>query len=504
MSENYLPIRPDKYTATPWQLEDLAYLADKPYSANFSEMGCYKTSTAAWLLDHKIKPYLAAGIPAPVLIITTKSGKGTYFDAIPKCLTGYKVYNVNTKAAEEVVLGMFRFKTDPKELFSKIAANEIGSPTIVLAHYNCFTNKAKIKELLQGITWGMIIVDEAHRLKNRDTQWTRNIKLLNTIDGQKHIMTGTGFINRPDEIWSLLHFLSPKTFGSYWRFRRYFCDEVKISGFTKVIGLAPDKIEEFRTLRKHIGVRREMAEVHSSIDKPIPMVIDVELNPTQRKMYNEIKNDLKTMDQNGLPIHSPNVLSALNRMRQICVATPEKIDDYYDEKLERRVQTIRLTEPSSKLDALMEFLEGLEWDDENKQQVVVFSCFKDPLELLKVRLDTAEISYLHMRSEHNEKDRYKMWHDTFPLKQHQVFMSTLQLGSESINLTPAQYAVFLDRSWSPKDNAQAIGRIYRPGQTKGCVVCHINANRTTDQRIEKSEQTKLGWFRTIFGADDEQ
>jgi len=73
-------------------------------------------------------------------------------------------------------------------------------------------------------------------------------------------------------------------------------------------------------------------------------------------------------------------------MRQIAVATPEVISDLYDEKAERRVTKIRLVEPSSKLDALMEVIDGLQWDDEAKQQMVVFSNFVDPLELLQTRL----------------------------------------------------------------------------------------------------------------------
>ena len=80
-------------------------------------------------------------------------------------------------------------------------------------------------------------------------------------------------------------------------------------------------------------------------------------------------------------------------------------------------------------------------------------------------------------------------------------MSTLQLGGESINLTPATYCIFLDRSWSPKDNMQGVGRVYRPGQEHAVEVIHINAVRTTDQRIEKTNEQKMGWFTEIFGAD---
>jgi SNF2 family DNA or RNA helicase len=100
----------------------------------------------------------------------------------------------------------------------------------------------------------------------------------------------------------------------------------------------------------------------------------------------------------------------------------------------------------------------------------------------------------------SESQRYKMWHDTFPKKEHKVFLSTLALGGESINLTPAQYLIFLDRSWSPKDMMQGIGRVYRPGQVAVPEIIYINARKTVDQYVEKKLTKKQGWFNDIFGS----
>lgn len=490
----------ETYHSTEWQEEDLEQLLDPertfPHSANWSEMGCFKTTTGLWLAQRYCSD---RAIENPnVLIITTKSGKGTYRDAIPKSLpSNWKTYNINTKGVD--VIGPFGLEDKEDLDFYFASLREPSRPSITLAHYHCFTNAAEIWKVLKLIKWDVIICDEAHRIKNRKTQWTRNIKELQKSLG--HVMTGTGFINDPSEIWSLLNFLDRKQFSSYWAFRGRYCLEEDFSGFRKVIGINPDYLEEFRELRKQLGPRRMMADVHSNIPEPIFTPVEVDLNPTQRKMYNEIKKYLRTLDQQNAPISSPNVLSQLNRLRQVCVATPELVTEYYDNKNQRRVQEIKLVEPSSKLDALMEVIEGLEWDDESRQQLVVFSNFKDPIELAKVRFDEAGISYIHMEAGDNERTRYQKWHDQFPQKQHQVFLSTLQLGSESINLSCAQRAVFLDRSWSPKDNNQGVGRLYRPGQSGLSHIIHINARNTTDKRMEDTHNVKTGWFNEIFGDE---
>lgn len=497
-----IPITFEEYQKADFQLEDLERLDSQSASANWSEMGCYKTTSALWLAQNRFNN-LQIKNPA-LLIVTSKNGKGTYFDAIPKTLPDWNFVNVHTQKVTEVSLGKFEFDIDGYK-FANLVLGE--KPTIVLAHYHCFTNKAQIKDLLYAITWDMIVLDEAHRIKDRDAQWTRNLKTLKTDEenGTRHVMTGTGFVNRPDEIWSLLNFTNRREFSSYWNFRKEFCwEEVDFAtGYTIVKGIKPEKLDDFRKLRKDMGPRRRLAEVRPDIDEPIFSTIEVELNPVQQKMYSEIQDYLYTLDQNGTPIVSPNVLSQLNRLRQIAVATPEKIDEWFDDKQQRRIQQIRLVEPSSKLDAVMELLDSLEWDDEDRQQIVVFSCFKQPLDLLEYRLYNKKIPYLHMKATMNDRDRYKMWHDEFPKKEHRVFLSSLQLGAESINLACAERAVFLDRSWSPKDNLQAVGRIYRPGQTGQAQIIHINARGTVDARVKRLNDIKGNWFSQIFGEDND-
>lgn len=524
-----------KFKMRDFQAQDIAYMGEMPNgSANWSEMGSFKTSTAEWLLEQKTKH-----IPNPrVLIITTKTGKGPYLESLWETLPEWEVYNVDAKKTS-LVLGS-RVTPWNVELPTPLHMK----PVIVLAHYHCFTNRAcipqqkqmtvtlnngqKVKrpKLLPDGTidmviprnaelltkhWDMVICDEAHRLKNYDAQWTRNIKKIKAA--YKHIMTGTGFVNNPAELWSLLDFLFSGKKGSphhalvnstgYWPFREHFCEEDDYSGYRKIVGIKPHREDEFKELVRKIGVRRTMLECFPDITEPIETVVPVDLSPVQRAMYKGIEEELWALDQQGTPLHSPTVLSALNRLRQISDATPEVIGDEWNEKLERREIRVKLTEPSSKLDACMEVIDGMEWDAERRDQVVVFCNFKQPLEMLAARLDKANIPYLHMKAEMNDKTRYELWHETWPEKEHMVFLSTLDLGAESINLSSAHRAIFIDQSWSPAKNKQAIGRVYRPGQTGAVQLIYIRARNTVDYRVLDTVNQKVGWFKQIFGNDTE-
>lgn len=525
-----------KFKMAPFQVEDIDTLAEQDEAALWNEMGTFKTSTAEWLWERKLKH-----IPNPrVLVITTKTGKGAYLESLHEILPEWDTFVATSKGYQMVLGGKVITRYNKKvELPNPLYFR----PVVVLAHYNCFTNRACIPQpVKETVTdkwgnekkqnklnpetgtfemtvpacgelllkhWDMIVIDEAHRIKNQDAQWTRNIKRLKSP--HKIIMTGTGFVNNPAEIWSLLDFLYSGRKNSphaeivggtgYWKFREYFCEEDNVGGYRKIVGIKPDKEDEFRELVRRVGIRRTMLECFPDIQEPIETIVEVDLSPAQRKMYDGIVKFLSAMDAQGIPLHSPTVLSALTRCRQIAVATPKVLRDEWDEKQDRRVIEVELTEPSSKLDAAMEIIESMEWDSERKDQVVVFSQFKQPLYLLKARLERAGISYLHMTSDMNEVQRYNLWHDKWWSGEYQVFLCTLGVGSESINLSCAHRAIFLDQDWSPAKNKQAIGRIYRPGQTGATQLIYIRARDTVDYRVLDAVTEKHGWFKSIFGVD---
>lgn len=501
-----------------FQEEDLQKLVELPNSANWSEMGAKKTSTGLWMVERIAK---AENITNPkVLIVTTRSGKGTFFQLAPLLLPKWQLYNADLKgistfmAGTEIPLGI------------ESLGDTFQMPIIVVSHYHVFLKANKgipilddkgypktdanggiiFKPLTQAdylmeMDWDFLWLDEAHRIKERKNRWVKNLKKIKTK--HRHVSTGTGFINRPQEIWSLLNFLERREFRNYWQFIDDFCyEEISDSGYRKVIGIKDNKIDEFRELVRKFGPRRELSQVMSHLKEPIKVRREVDLSTTQRKMYNEILQELETLDKNGTPFQAPTVLAALQRLRQIAVATPEVTDSYFDSRLQKLVVKIKLVEPSSKLDAFMDILEELQWDDEAKQQIVVFSNFKDPLLLLEKRLENANVPYIHLRTEDNDQTRYHKWSELWPKKEHQVFLSTVSLGGESINLTSAQHICFLDRSWSPKDNAQAIGRVRRPGQEGQPVVINIEATNTTDSYVEEVNVRKEGWFKQIFGNEE--
>src|SRR5215831_8641329 len=212
-----------------WQLEDIDYLAARPDaegSANWSEMGGKKTSTGLWLAQKKLQD-----IEAPsVLIITTRTGKGTFFQLGPGILGNkWTIFNVDTKGISVLRDGK-ELRLPPTKL--KFVPKKFNFPTVVVTHYNIFSksNQGKFEvddnsdplidpedgsffmkpwtqaDHIVNRHWNFVWLDEAHRIKDRDARWTKTIKRLKVQDGNeqiRHVSTGTGFINRPDETWRI-------------------------------------------------------------------------------------------------------------------------------------------------------------------------------------------------------------------------------------------------------------------------------------------------------------
>lgn len=444
---------------------------------------CYKTSTALWVAERLECER--------VLVITSKTGKIPYMQAAPKALPQYDVVNVEAGQKLEPPSGKVLYFAH-YDVFTKRLPSDAPKEVKRLSakKKRPFQKPNPTAEQLLSFKWDLVIISEAHKLTRTATA-TELIKKL--LTQHRHIETGTLFVNRPDEAWSPLNFLDRKQYSSYWRFRRTHCKEEEyppFSGYFRVIGIKD--ATKFKNELLKWGPRREFTEVFEAAELRPPHKVYVDLNPDQRRMYKELKSSKETRDLAGQPLFSPSVVTVLQRLRQICVATPKVVDQYYDEEREKFRQKIKLTEGSPKLDALMDILEDTDTPS------VVFSNFVDPIELAVTRFLNKDISHIVMRSKDSDTERMEKV-DKFQTGRYKVFICTLGLGAESITLTAADKVIFLDRSWSPATNSQAISRVYRPGQKHPVLPIYIEAKSTVDQVVEAKLKQKANWFKEVFG-----
>jgi SWI/SNF-related matrix-associated actin-dependent regulator 1 of chromatin subfamily A len=157
-------------------------------------------------------------------------------------------------------------------------------------------------------------------------------------------------------------------------------------------------------------------------------------------------------------------------------------------------EEVRLTEPSSKLDALMQILE-----DNPNEPIVVFSQFAQLIYLLHERLKGAKIEhgiYTGRNRTTRESDKRK-----FTSGSANVLIGTIGAGGVGVDglQDVSSTVIFLDRDWSPAINNQAEDRLWRDGQRNAVQVIDIMARNTIDLGRAQRLEMKWDWIRRLLG-----
>lgn len=346
---------------------------------------------------------------------------------------------------------------------------------------------------LGAVRWNHIIGDEVHRAKNRGTQTTRALKRLRA--NYKTGLSGTPVTNRPQDLWSILNWLYPKEYRGYWAFYEEFV-EYTIEyphNYHKFIRSKNEaelqrRIEPFYVRHLKRGpccVNHPQGVTPWLPDKTYAEPIWVDLTPKQRKAYDTMrKKSLAWVGEHeDQVLAAPIVISQLIRLQQLALAHAEIDEDW----------KVSLTEPSAKLDALMELIK-----DNEGEQIVVFSQFSSIIRLLGKRLEKYKIPHALFTGNTSPKDRESIVQD-FQTGKLRVFAGTIKAGGVGLDLYAASTVVFLDRSWSPAENLQAEDRLWRIGQDNAVTVYDIMARDTVDLGRKQRIEQKWAWIRELLG-----
>lgn len=397
------------------------------------------------------------------------------------------------------------------------------------------TDKDKVKgrKTLQDVPWFHVIGDEVHRAKNRKAQMTRALKkirpsytlkftpkedspfLPNKTILFKTGMSGTPADNKPQDLWSILHWLFPfnRDYSSYWRFVNEYCVmERSPEGYFKMIGVQDENIKKLHTKMLPWYTRRRKEDVLTDLPNKYYSTLWVDLGSQQRRAYDQMKKTMvawvgehQEEIEQGDPIIAQAVVSQLVRLQQFAVGyvVPRKDKNgepmyRWDKKNEEWKPLFDMVEPSAKLDVVMEILE-----DNPDEQFVIFSQFRTAIDLLQKRLEDKKITYGLLTGMVSQEDRAQAVQE-FQSGRLRVFIGTIAAGGVGITLTAASTVIFIDRAWSPAINKQAEDRLHRIGQTEAVQVIDLMAKNTVDLGRRQKVAQKWEWIQKILGDKVDQ
>lgn len=333
------------------------------------------------------------------------------------------------------------------------------------------------EEELQARTWGTLIVDESHLMKNPDALQTKRILGVARRCEHVYLVTGTPILNRAQEIWTSLMAIDPRTFdpeSGYWSFiRRHF--EIVPDRFGVKIGGLLNPVA-FRKFMEPYFLRREKWEVTPEMPSKTVQRVMVEMDSRQREMYREMAAEwLVTLADGGI-ITVPIILAKMTRLRQIAVS-PRLLD--------------RDAPVGPKIEAVLDLL------DSTEDKVVIFSQFKTALDLVEEGLEPG--TYVRIDGDVPMDDRPDLINRFQTDPDCRAFLGTIQASGLGITLHAAATAIFMDKAWSPGVNDQAQDRLHRIGQTRPVTILEISAENSIDDWMEELLADKREIFDAVFG-----
>lgn len=329
-------------------------------------------------------------------------------------------------------------------------------PVIITSFELCIADRA----FLEKYVWQYIILDEGHRIKNRNCRLLRELKSLKSVS--RLLLTGTPIQNSLEELWSLLNFCSPAIFDDLEIFQSWF-DFKNIGHDTKVDDILGEEtnsrvISKLHEILRPFVLRRLKTETMGHlVPAKKEIVIYCGMSKLQKEYYAHVmSNTLRdTLVSSGIPYaHRMSQLNQLMNYRKVC-NHPFLFGDVLDIHGVplRDSNPAMLVAASGKFRVLDRLLTRLKHEN---RKVIIFSQMTEVLNLIEDYFHHQQYAYERLDGMTKLTERQDSI-DRFNVPDSDVFAFLLstRAGGLGINLTAADTAILFDSDWNPHVDAQA-------------------------------------------------
>lgn len=323
-----------------------------------------------------------------------------------------------------------------------------------------------------------VILDEAHRVKGRNTLTNKMVRAICRKSPNVLLITGTPIMNQPEELWSLLNLCDPKRFSSFWSWAHKHC-EIERTDFW---GKLPEPITMVKGLKPgaEVLIRLEAIDYllmrHDVLGLPPlgePTIVTVPLSEPERAMYDSMARRF-WLEAGDRVVYASNEIAKMTRLRQLA-------SDWGNIVPEVGIGT--------KVAATLKLIEDI------GEQVVVLAGYHETVE--RIAADSDGVAY---HGAMNTKQRHKAL-AAFKAGDVPVIAGTLATLGEGVDgLQVARHVILHDRDWTPARNEQAIARVRRLGQTGEVCHYHVVADNTIDNTVDRALADKRAVIDAITGC----
>lgn len=376
----------------------------------------------------------------------------------------------------------------------------VPDPEVLVVSYEQAYNHRKI---LMARTWDALILDEAHYLKEREARRTKAIYGYANHPGLKHRakrvwrLTGTPAPNNAGELYTHLRSAGLVSIA-YWDFVFQFCTGFNHDYGFKITG--HKNVEELKKILAPFMLRRTLMDVDMELppfrfQEVVVPASKVELDPWfveqihnsggKAEFYHEIKVGEQTLKDALFQVDIDYDFHTDKHLLSVMGG------------LQSALATYRRFTAMAKLPACLDIIEE-ELKNDPAHKVVIFAIHRSVIETTMERFRPFKPVTVYGNTPAEKKQKHI---DRFIDDPHtRVFIGNIQAAGTGIDgLQKVAHCVeFLEQDWVPSNNAQALARVHRNGQTKRVRARVFLLENSLDERITKALTRKTTELARIF------
>lgn len=427
------------------------------------EMGLGKTvqtvSFMNWLIHDR-------GQQGPFIVVVPLSTMPAWADTFNNWAPqiNYVVYNGNEAARRTIQEYELLVDGNPR----KIKFN------VLLTTYEYILLDAPF---LQQLKWQFMAVDEAHRLKNRESQLY--VKLMDFGAPSRLLITGTPMQNNLTELAALMDFLMPGVVTVE--------EDIDLSSEN-----AQQKLDELTKAITPYMIRRTKQKVENDLPPKTEKIIRVELSDVQLEYYKNILTRNYAALNAGAKGQKQSLLNIMMELKKASnhpFMFPNAEERILAGNNSREEQLKALVTSSGKMMLLDRLLTKLKKDN---HRVLIFSQMVKMLDILG--------DYLHLRGHQYQRldgtiatgpRRQAIDHFNAPDSNDFCFILSTRAGGLGINLMTADTVILFDSDWNPQADLQAMARAHRIGQKNPVTIYRLVSKDTVEEEVLERARNKL-------------
>jgi SNF2 family DNA or RNA helicase len=362
--------------------------------------------------------------------------------------------------------------------------------------------RAENRRVITQVVYDLVIVDEAHHLKNRSSvSW----KLVNALQ-KKYILflTATPVQNRLEELYNLITILKPGQLKTPREFRRRFV----VQGDPRL----PKNRGRLRELLADVMVRHARGQVGIRLPPRRAHTLRLRLSAEERDLYDDVSAFVRRQmaGEDGEPRLSMAHRFTLRILQREIGSSPAAAVPTllalarHDALAAERETLLALADRAGQITswakgtALGKLLMS-QLAASSDEKLLIFTHFRVTLDLLADLLRGMNVDFVLYHGGLSQAAKNKAIH-RFETEA-QVLLSTEAAG-EGRNLQFCRTMVNFDLPWNPMRIEQRVGRIHRVGQTREVNIFNLAAGGTVEDHILDILDRKLNMFELVIGEMD--